>query len=1134
MTKVFRFHQGQDISGWEQTTPLAPNEIAQIEDPDGLSPLRQITSIPSPFARIDLVLTAFLEVTKSGTLHGTNIFYKMVSDALDVGQIFFNLDICKDVRIIPWDKNSDLEKLRSSRNIRHKHLGETLKLFLDQDTAAYNFDKLKRLYILSYSKENDDLKVLGGTSPSTLFFSSSNDLEKIYKKNFGRDTLFNKDYRPLFEREPDYIRFLYSLRASNPVHFRNYFNSFSDYLDMNYKLLPDELKSVITGMDGDYARRNFNILTTGKDGDNVEVNGIYLYRNLPDKRRIEAESDFVIKSEIYKGIKPLVLPNSKITGKSRYIWEDWDPDHAAPFADREQSLDSRTLPYIGIEYPWLTVSDFLQPYLIRLEFPINDTRYFNGSSPGEIVNEDLCYLPPLKKEFFRFFKKDDLKKYHSNKKPFFEMIRLAGGTVEVILRIPVKNGYTTFSRKYENQSQYALAEKPSEGRNQGFIIDHSIDLAIFPFLEFSGDRDIPFYRIGFADKDNQPVRLDNNFRLNFYEQSNPLSKIDKIKIVNKTRKTGADAGFDVYIVENRFDFIEIEINRGQYHALVIPWFSNEPGTNQFTFAVDFGTTYSHVEYRRNGESPKPLEVSDIDTRHIEKLHHPAFESNISPEFREIFVFNLLPDSIGSASEYFFPIRTSIAEKNDLDKFSEGFALGDLNIPFIYEKKPLKRYQRINTELKWQSIHGDDRPKRRIEAFIETLIMIIKAFVILNQGDVSRTRMIWLYPASMNRARRDLLADVWARNLKKYMPSVPEPPRAMSESIAPYYYFRSSQDVSSYDQPAVSIDIGGETTDVVFFKNNKPAMMTSFRFAGNALFSSAENISTDNNGFVKAFGKIINGYIKTAESPDLMKVFEDINSSRNARDVINFFFSLENNLKLKEKTNISFLNMLQDSKEFRIVFLLFYTAIVYHVATIFKTNGFELPRHISFSGTASRLLKIISTSNETLTNYTIRLFELVCEKKYHSDGLSIHRDEKNPKEVTCKGALIQDRETRDLSEIRYINYGINGLFFPKNRIRYSDIDDKMKDSVIKEYENFLGFFINLGRDVDFSNTFDIPENTFNKYMQVLRRDVKNLLSSRIAETFDSEESEDQVLEESLFFLPLSGTLKKLVSSIGSEL
>jgi hypothetical protein len=41
----------------------------------------------------------------------------------------------------------------------------------------------------------------------------------------------------IYQREPDYIKYLYSLRASSPVKFREYFNSFSDYLDMNYGLL---------------------------------------------------------------------------------------------------------------------------------------------------------------------------------------------------------------------------------------------------------------------------------------------------------------------------------------------------------------------------------------------------------------------------------------------------------------------------------------------------------------------------------------------------------------------------------------------------------------------------------------------------------------------------------------------------------------------------------------------------------------------------------------------------------------------------------------------------------------------------------------------------------------------------------
>jgi hypothetical protein len=208
--------------------------------------------------------------------------------------------------------------------------------------------------------------------------------------------------------------------------------------------------------------------------------------------------------------------------------------------------------------------------------------------------------------------------------------------------------------------------------------------------------------------------------------------------------------------------------------------------------------------------------------------------------------------------------------------------------------------------------------------------------------------------------------------------------------------------------------------------------------------------------------------------------------------------------------------------------------MYHVATIFRQREFELPRHISFSGTASRLLKIITTSNDTLTDYTVRLFELVCGRDYHSDGLTIHRDEMNPKEVTCKGALIENREFTDAAAIRYIHYGVNGLSYPKDKILYRDIDDNMKNLVIDGYERFLEFFGELARGIGLSDTFDIPDNTIDRHLSELGRDVKNLLSARIAETFDNDESDEQLLEESLFFLPLAGTIRKLISNIGSDL
>ena len=48
--------------------------------------------IPSPFARMDLVRTAFRYITSHGELEGTTIYHRLVSDCLDVAEIFFNIE----------------------------------------------------------------------------------------------------------------------------------------------------------------------------------------------------------------------------------------------------------------------------------------------------------------------------------------------------------------------------------------------------------------------------------------------------------------------------------------------------------------------------------------------------------------------------------------------------------------------------------------------------------------------------------------------------------------------------------------------------------------------------------------------------------------------------------------------------------------------------------------------------------------------------------------------------------------------------------------------------------------------------------------------------------------------------------
>src|SRR5690554_2047413 len=204
MSKIFGYTKkgGQH---WFTSDAYSDKEIESIKDPEGGSEISLPTAIPSPFARIDLVKTAFRNITKSPDLKAytkdSNVVAgkddeKLVSDALDLAELLFNIDSIKDkVKIIVWDRETELAKLKSG-SVAHRHLAETLELYLDQDKESYNFDLLKRLYLIEYNH-----KIIGCTSPATLFFATANDLSKV-RENFSKDRkTFTQPFSPLRSEE---------------------------------------------------------------------------------------------------------------------------------------------------------------------------------------------------------------------------------------------------------------------------------------------------------------------------------------------------------------------------------------------------------------------------------------------------------------------------------------------------------------------------------------------------------------------------------------------------------------------------------------------------------------------------------------------------------------------------------------------------------------------------------------------------------------------------------------------------------------------------------------------------------------------------------------------------------------------
>ena len=249
-----------------------------------------------------------------------------------------------------------------------------------------------------------------------------------------KNRLFNGEYLPLYERSSGYQKYLYALlkffrsAGSEAPDFRACFPEMADYLTKNLEILRtqhDQLYQEINQLTITDFYDHYAELDTGQSGDLLELLGFPLRKKKIDIGSIAKSSDFTIRStKLQHDTPPLVLQN-QLNKPYHYINDTWDSHVAVPY-QLDEPPDERKLPGQVISYPYLTVSDFLEPFLIRLVYPINQGKFFDGNL-GE-TKEQKGFVLPLKRAFFDYFDADDLQGSVAGGKKFFEMEpRAAGG-----------------------------------------------------------------------------------------------------------------------------------------------------------------------------------------------------------------------------------------------------------------------------------------------------------------------------------------------------------------------------------------------------------------------------------------------------------------------------------------------------------------------------------------------------------------------------------------------------------------------------------------------------------------------------------------------------------------------------------
>ena len=1144
MSKIFGYTKkgGKD---WFSSDAYSDKEIEAIKDPEGGSEISLPTAIPSPFARIDLVKTAFRNIaktpdlkayTKDGNVISSKDDEKLVSDALDLTEMLFNIDSIKErIKIIVWDREAEISKLKSTSDM-HRRFAETLELYLEQDKSSYNFDLLKRLYLIEYNH-----KIIGCTSPATLFFATANDLTHAQIKLTKNDITFDEQYTPLYERDIEFQRYFYLLFKANATLSQR-MPDLVDYLTKNLKKLNTtnpQLYDELNKLNVASYISNYSELDTGVTGDVVEVIGVPLRKRKKEDivGSIKA-SDFIIQSSKYNGgLMPLALQNS-LNKPFRYANDKWDNTIKVPFVDSETVLERRWLPGVRIQYPYLTVSDFLEPYLIRLVYPINKEKFFDGNVNAETGDDSKGYILPLKKQFFDYFTSDDLTSSFPGK-PKIEMVQLPAGAVKVTLSIPIaKQGESiSFERVYYQSAESQLS-KPDEEKNKGVIVEHQFGVTLFPFIKTNNPNIEAYYRVQLVDRDVTGVLKNTDYDLRFYSNTQQDAVEVRAKKIRSSKKPDAveTATSQYYVLHKEFDFIQVRnlIATGASGIIIPQWQPYQSGNEIFSFAVDFGTTNTHIEYKIGSGSPKAFDVTPDDIQ-IATLFHPTkttedFGGTGAIAIRELIEHEFVPQLMGGSSEFKFPHRTVIAESHSLNIETETFSLADFNIPFIYERKPEK--DKIQSNLKWAKKEKGN--EKRVRAFFEKIIMLLRNKVLFNRGNLSQTRLVWFYPSSMKPARKSSLENTWNELFQQYF-NPANKPVGITESLAPFYYFKGANKLQggAY-KPVVSVDIGGGTTDIVVFKSNKPLLLTSFKFAANTIFGDgfSEYGAASSNGLISKYFPYYENLLSTNKLYDLSKVLSSIKDKNKTEDINAFFFSIEGNPKIKDKKLFSYNSLLSNDEDLKILFIYFYTAIIYHIAEVMKNKKVELPKHLIFSGTGSKILSIISPDMKILATLSKKIFEGVYNQTFDSDGLTIETEKEMPKEVTCKGGLMSNTDdlSIDTKEIKATLTCVESKGIDK--LTYDKLNDATKGDIANYVSDFNSFFLKLNSQYSFTDYFNVSENSLEIFKHELNKHLRDYLEEGLEynKKLDEVAADEKEIEETLFFYPLIGAINNLSSHL----
>lgn len=527
----------------------------------------------------------------------------------------------------------------------------------------------------------------------------------------------------------------------------------------------------------------------------------------------------------------------------------------------------------------------------------------------------------------------------------------------------------------------------------------NFDLAVYPFFKYPSEfitRKLETYDIILTYKFAGANIPEDALELKFYriDKGNlqPIPEFNALDsqasreyfVDRRIRTDEKSAGDDNHrtvhytIFGTNFDYIEV-VSKAPTQAtgLIKPIFQSIDNTTNeaITFAVDFGTTATHVACQGGNSGGAPFKTNEgsmvflhgnPDTTNI----HPVYKyenytpstdiDGISGRIRDLvdYIQNEFIPTCFDGEVYKFPIRTAVSCKSDCRTQSKLILFGQANIASTYEKESPRGSNIFIPNIKWS-----ENELNLTKAFIRQIVKMCVNKAIAEGHKKDSIQFVKFYPLSIGENTRIDIEDAWKEACSQYDINASSAVSTYSESLAPYY-----AETPERARCAVSIDIGGGSVDFAVFSDGKPDFASSVRFGGDVLWSSFNKteVTLENNPiFLDFVNKMLEkargaeaegdeetikvllgmlGYMTDSKEPYLTARRSE--SKYSSEDVVNFWignavFNFAREGKLR--------------KEYKPAFICHLYSILYHIAQAMRSEEKIIPNALIFSGNGSKYI-----------------------------------------------------------------------------------------------------------------------------------------------------------------------------------